>query len=99
MDNYREPYRDKLIKNLKIEDFKVALSGMIIDRKESSFFLDDGTGQVLVKSVNVPEYDKVRVMGRVIPVENGFEIESDMLQDYSKVDMNILRKLKEKLDS
>ena len=98
MDFYREPYREKLIKNLKVEDFKVAVSGLVIDRKDGAFFIDDGTGQILIRFHDVPEYEKAKVMGRLIPTGDGFEIEADLIQDYTKVDLNVLRKLKEKLD-
>lgn len=97
MDIRVEPFKEKFIKDIKFEDYKVAVSGSVVNRKERSFFLDDGTGQILVISDEVPQYDFVKVFGRLIPYEDHYELQAEILQDLSKVDKELLKKVKELL--
>ena len=97
MDNVRrQPSIEKSIKYLKKEDFRVALSGMIIDKKENAFLLDDGTGQITVyceEPINLNNY--IRVFGKVIPLENDFELQAELIQDISGMDKELHKKVKE----
>ena len=93
----RKPYAEKFIKDISIKDFKVAVSGVIVNKSEKSFLLDDGTGQIAVSSSTVPDYQYIRVFGKVLPLENGFELQSEIIQDLSKIDKAIHRKIKELL--
>lgn len=95
METRREPYSERCVKSLSTKDYKVALSGYVLERKENAFFLDDGTGQIMVHSVKMPEVDFVRVFGKLLIYENGYELEADIVQDYSKVDKELLKKVKD----
>ncbi len=93
----RKPYVEKFIKDISFKDFKVSVSGIIVNKSENSFLLDDGTGQVAVSSATIPAYEYLRVFGKIIPLENGFELQSEIIQDLSKIDKAIHRKVKELL--
>ena len=95
MEPRRQPFKERFIKDLNVEDFKVALNGTIINKTDKSFFLDDGSGEILVTSDNIPDYDYVRVFGRLVPYEEGFELQAEIIQDLSKVDKELFRKVKE----
>jgi len=97
MDGRIEPFKEKFIKDIKFEDYKVALSGLVIDRKEKSFFLDDGTGQILVTCDEMPSVDFIKVFGRLVPYEDHYELQSEIIQDLSKVDRELLKKIKDML--
>lgn len=93
----RKPYVEKFIKDVTVKDYKVAVSGVIVNRSENSFLLDDGTGQLAVISTTIPNYEYTRVFGKVLPLETGFELQSEIIQDLSKIDKAIHRKVKELL--
>lgn len=93
----RKPYLEKFIKDISVKDFKVSVSGVLVNKSENSFLLDDGTGQIAVSSVVIPNYEYVRVFGKIIPLETGFELQSEIVQDLSKIDKAIHRKVKELL--
>ncbi|MEK6904394.1 MAG: hypothetical protein AABW87_02255 [Nanoarchaeota archaeon] len=93
----RKPYAEKFIRDLKNEDFKVALSGTIINKTENDFFLDDGTGQIRCIYANVSEYEYVRIFGTLMPLPDGFELQGEIIQDLSKIDKQLHKRLKEAL--
>ena len=93
----RKPYTEKFIKDISVQDFKVAVSGVIVNKSDNSFLLDDGTGQIAVSSTLIPDFQYLRVFGKILPLESGFEIQSEVMQDLSKIDKGIHKKLKELL--
>ena len=95
METRTPPYKDVVIKDITRDDFKVNISGMVIKTKEGSFVIDDSTGEALV--LGETSSDFVRVFGRVVPYENGFEIHAEIIQDYSTIDKELLKKTKELL--
>jgi len=87
----RNPYREKEIKNISKKDILISVSGVVVNKGESSFMIDDGSGQVAVlydKSVN--EGDYVRVLGMVI---GDGEIKAEIVQDLNKIDKKLHRKV------
>ena len=94
----RQPAIEKQIKDLSKEDVDVAISGLVINKNENSFFLDDGTGQIPISFIDPIEAEGyVRVFGRVISSENGFEVQGEILQDLNKIDKVLYKKIKELL--
>ncbi|MEM5812404.1 MAG: replication protein RepA [Candidatus Aenigmatarchaeota archaeon] len=94
----RIPSVERRISDIMAEDMRVSLIGTVIDRQEDSIILDDGTGKITVGfdiPVNVEIDQLVRVFGRVIPIENGFDIQGEIVQDMSKIDRNLLKKIRE----
>ncbi|MBI2109978.1 hypothetical protein HYT58_02280 [Candidatus Woesearchaeota archaeon] len=47
-NSFQQPFKERFIKNITIEDFKVVVSGVIVSKNENSFLLDDGTGQITI---------------------------------------------------
>ena len=90
--------QERKIKDIKAEDVRVAVLGTVIDRKESTIVLDDGSGKISItfdEPVDLEINQLVRVLGRVIPLENGFELQGEIAQDMSKLDMELYKKVKE----
>ena len=91
----RLPAYEKKIADISKNDVRVRLLGTVIDTKENVIVLDDGTGKINVvfsDPVKVKENQLLRIFGRVMPAEDGFEIEGEVLQDMSKVDVALYRK-------
>lgn len=94
MDSY---FKEKYIKNLIKDDFNVAVAGMVVNKQDNSFILDDGTGQVMVYSNNEVNGDFVRVFGRVNIIDNNLHVQGFIIQDISKVDKFLYKKVKDLL--
>jgi hypothetical protein len=92
------PYKEKLIKDVSEYDINVAVSGVIINKAKTSFILDDGSSQVSIFSENIPDFSYVRVFGQVLPFENGFEIQAQIIQDLSLIDKELYTKYKKFLN-
>lgn len=92
----RLPSTEKAIAELRPEDIRVRIMGMVVDRQEDRLVIDDGTGRVTVSSDKPGlELDQfVRIFGRVIPVENGLEIQGEIIQDMSRLDLESFKRYK-----
>ncbi|NIO23306.1 MAG: replication protein RepA [Candidatus Aenigmarchaeota archaeon] len=79
-------------------DVRVRLLGTVIDRKDNVIVIDDGTGKINVtfeEPVNFDANRLVRVFGRAIPMEEGFEIQGEVIQDMKDLDLDLYRKVNE----
>ncbi len=91
----RLPAVEKSIAGLGKDDVRVRLLGTVIDASDNVIVLDDGTGKISVvfrDPVNAAPGKTVRIFGRVMPAENGYEIGGEILQDMSGVDIGLYRK-------
>jgi hypothetical protein len=81
------------------DDIRVRVVGTLIDVDDSSVALDDGTGTVEVfleedDLEEVEENQRVRVIGRVLPTPDSFEIQGEIVQDFSDVDPELHDRVK-----
>ena len=95
----RLPSKDREIKDITPDDVRVAIIGTVIDLNDDAtrFVIDDGTGKVTVTSDSPLKGEAnqlVRVLGRVIPLENGVEIQGDVMQDMKTLDMGLYKRVK-----
>ena len=89
-DFKRSPAVARTVSEIRQEDVRVRIIGTVIDRTENAVALDDGTGKIDVnfKEPVKAELNKlVRIFGKVVPTDSGFELEGEILQDMSKLDM------------
>lgn len=94
-----DSYYEHIISELKPTHSKVAVSGTLITKNESSLVIDDGTGQIVVltNELFVPSGAYLRIFGRVIPFDDGLQIHADVIQDLSTIDKIAHKKVKELL--
>ncbi|AJC71048.1 MAG: replication protein RepA [Thermococcus sp.] len=95
----RKPAVERKIAEIREDDTRVALIGKAfkIDKMDYTFWLDDGTGVILVESEDnvLPENGQlVRVIGRVIRNEN-VHIYGEVVQDFTGVDLEALEEIRE----
>ncbi len=81
------------------QDIRVRVVGTAISVDEDSISLDDGTGTVEVflqeeDLDEVEEGQRARVLGRVLPTPDGFEIQGEVVQDFSEVDSELYDRVK-----
>jgi len=100
------PYKDHYVKK-KIEeinpeaDLKVKIMGFIVDKKDDTLVLDDGSKKIkvfmdnptIVEKMNINQL--IRVFGSTLPTDEGFEIKADAIQDLSNLDINLFKKVDE----
>ncbi len=96
----RKPAVERGISEIKEEDTRVALIGKAfkINKMDYTFWLDDGTGVILVESEEnvLPEVGQiVRVIGRLIRNEEGVHVYGEAIQDFSDADLEALKEIRE----
>ncbi|ASJ00532.1 replication protein RepA [Thermococcus gorgonarius] len=96
----RKPAVERKIAEISEEDTRVALIGKAfkIDKMDYTFWIDDGTGVILIESEDnvLPEPGQlVRVIGRVIREESGIHIYGEVIQDFSGADLDALEEIRE----
>ena len=88
----RMPSVERKVSEIKQDDIRVSIIGTVIDNQDNRVVVDDGTGKVSVSfeaPVKAENNKLVRVLGRVIPMEGGVELQGDALQDMSGMDMGL----------
>jgi len=93
----RLPSVMKDIGEIKPEDLRVSVIGTIIDQQQDSLVLDDGTGKMLIRfdSPFEAEMSKmIRVLGKIIPLDDGIEMHGEFLQDMNGLDSELLNRVK-----
>jgi hypothetical protein len=99
---FRNHYVKRKIPEINPEvDLKVKILGFVVDKKENTIMVDDGSGKVsifvdeasLLDSININQL--IRVLGSTLPTEDGFEIKADAIQDLSNLNINLYKKVEE----
>jgi len=88
-------FKEKYIKSINSEDINVALSGVVINKEDNSFVLDDGTSQILVYSNIELNGDFIRVFGKINYNGEEPQLQAFIVQDLSKVDKFLYKKVKD----
>jgi hypothetical protein len=102
-DIRRTPYKEKHVKDLSVADFKVTITGAVAGLREDGFLLGDGSGEVFINTSRMETIDVykeneiVKVFGRLMPYESGFEIQAEIIQALAGVDMAALKTIKDAL--
>ena len=96
----RAPARPKDIEEIDPQnDIRVRVIGTVLSLEEDSISLDDGTGSVEVfleeeQLDELEEGQRVRVLGRVLPTPDSFELQGEVVQDFSEVDPELHDRVK-----
>ncbi len=80
-------------------DIRARVTGTVISKDEESVTIDDGTGSVEVfmqedEIEKVEENERARVLGRVLPTPDSFEIQAEVVQDFSDIEPELLDRVK-----
>lgn len=96
----RAPAKPKNIEEIDPQrDIRARVVGTVISKEDESVTLDDGTGSVEVfmqeeDIEDIEENEKVRVLGRILPTPDSFEIQAEIVQDLSDVDIETYNRVK-----
>ncbi|MBN2042648.1 MAG: replication protein RepA [Candidatus Aenigmarchaeota archaeon] len=94
----RLPAVEKTISEIDNSSVRVRITGTIIDKKNNTIMIDDGSGKIQVsftESVPFEPQSLVRVFGRVIPAGEEMEIQGEIIQGMDGVDLETYRKVVE----
>ncbi len=99
---FKSHYFKKSINEINPEtDLKIKIIGFVVDKKENTFVIDDGSGKVEVfvdessRLDNININQLIRVFGSTLPMEEGFEVKADAIQDLSNLNINLYKKIGE----
>ena len=90
----RTPARERRIADITQEDRRVGVIGTVVDAGDSRLVVDDGEGKIEVSFEEAPAAvpgSIVRVMGKVMAIEGAFELQGEVCQDFSGVDIGLWR--------
>lgn len=96
----RAPAQPKDIEEIDPQrDIRVRIVGTVIDQDEESVTIDDGTGSAEVfmteeEVEDIEENQRIRVLGRVLPTPEGFEVQAEAVQDFSGVSSELYDRVK-----
>jgi len=99
----RDPALPKKVEEIDPEqDVRVRLLGTVIGKEEDSIVLDDGSGSVEVfldeeDLKSIEEKNKIRILGRVLPTPESFEIQGELVQEMDDLDLEFYNKAMKKL--
>ena len=97
----RVPSKQIAIKDINKDLQRIAIVGTVVNRNDTvlSFLLDDGTGTVNVivndadKFSQVKDGQIVRVLGRIWGEGEDIEVQGDLIQDFSELDLTIFKQV------
>lgn len=99
MVNQNHYYNRKIEEINPENDFKVKVIGFLVDKKNDTMIIDDGSGKIQVfvdlpnitDSVNLNQL--VKVFGTIMPTDEGFEIKAGIVQDLSDLNVKLYKKV------
>lgn len=99
--NQRAPAAPRDIEEIDPEQGgRVRILGTVLEVRQDSLMVDDGTGstEVFVNADDreaLEEGQRIRVFGRVLPTPDSFEIQGEIVQDMSELDMDRYQQVRE----
>ena len=95
----RLPSVYRRVADISADDIRVCIIARVIDVQENVAVLDDGTGKINASFGNDISQETgalVRVFGRVINSEGGFELQGEVMQAVEGLDIDLYRRVEEK---
>ncbi len=93
--NRRAPARQRKIEEIDPKnDIRVRIACTVLEKNEDSILVDDGTGttEIFVDKEDlegIEEEKTIRVIGRVLPTPDSFEIQGEIIQEMNGVELDL----------
>jgi hypothetical protein len=96
--------RPRKISEIKIGDERVRVVGLVVDKKETEFTLDDGSGHLtvifddpaVVEGIEVGS--KVRIFGMPLSVSGTNELHAEIVQKVDGLDFGLYREVRNEVE-
>ncbi len=92
----RIPAKERTVSGIKPDDTRVSITGTVVAFNGGTLAVDDGSGKINVTFEEPPTVNNgelVRVFGRTMPVDGGFELQGEACQDFTGADMELYKKV------
>lgn len=92
----RMPAKERKISEISGSDTRASIVGTVVDSSGNILAVDDGTGKIEISFEEPPEVRPgqiVRVSGRVMTLDSGFELQGEVCQDFSGQDVALFRQV------
>lgn len=76
------------------KDIRIVVLGKVIDKPDGALIVDDGsaTAEIITEqTANINDF--VRIFSRVLPLEEGYELRAEIVQNMNALDMDLYRKV------
>ena len=96
----RKPAHSRKISEIKIGDEYVRVVGLVVEKKEAEFVLDDGSGRITVffedptMARGVEVGSKVRVLGVPSKVAGAHELRAEIVQNLAGLDLELYEEVR-----
>ena len=95
---HRAPAVPRRISEIEPEkDARVRILGRIVDKTSSGFIINDGSAKKVVVEQDVMDMfnvdDLVRIFARVLPLEHGFELRAEIIQEMNKLNLALYQRV------
>ena len=100
----RKPALPRRISEIKIGDEWVRVVGLVVDRKEAEFTLDDGSGRLTIifddpaLAEGVKVGSKVRVFGTPLSVSGVSELHAEIVQKVDGLDLGLYEEVRKQVE-
>ena len=100
----RAPARPRRISDVRIGDERVRVVGLVVDKRDVKFTLDDGSGRLTVIfddpaiAENFEIGSKVRVFGTPLSVAGTNELHADIAQRVDKLDLSLYNQVRQEAE-
>ena len=100
----RVPARQRRISDVVMGDERVRVVGVVVDKRDTEFTLDDGTGRLTVifdDPAILSGFEvgsKVRVFGTPLSVSGTNELHADIVQRVDKLDLNLYSEVRQETE-
>ncbi|MDP6627814.1 MAG: OB-fold nucleic acid binding domain-containing protein [Methanopyri archaeon] len=102
----RRPSVEREIGTITTEDRRVRIIGTVVgkDSELSTIALDDGTGtataffddlDLIERLDGITQGDMVKLIGRVVPLEGGFELRGEAVEKINNLDVGLLKRVRD----
>ena len=88
--------KERKISDIGGDDTRVSIIGTVVGLNDNIMAVDDGTGKIDVSFEDKPQVKTgqlVRIFGRIIALEGGYEIQGEVCKDFSNADLGLWRKV------
>jgi len=94
----RHPAIARKISDINPEnDIRIRLLGRVAEKSESSLIIEDDSGKAEIiaedMGLDFNNGDRIRVFARVLPLEDGFELRAEIIQNMKDLDMDLYKKI------
>lgn len=99
----RKPARDRRISEIRIADERVRIVGLVVEKRNAEFVIDDGSGQITVLfddptlAEGVSIGSKVRVFGAPLNAGNILELHAEIVQKVDRLDLELYEEVRREI--